>query len=250
MGIQVRSHSIRPALTIALALVAGLLVFVAQAAAAPPAPVTRAWGPAVPDARERRLRRPPLQPRLDLSHRRAAPDGQRRGHHDRSGGQSLSSFSLDFADGTVSDVDVDRRNADFVLEGGELVVTPARALSRARSFPRQGRVHGRPRRAGGHARSRWFTTVDGSVTAGQPDLGYTIYPVNDHPADKATYTIKVDALRALPRVASGVLRGTALRPAGRLAVRDGRADGLRAHPGCRGRPTRDRPWPNPRCRHS
>ena len=36
MGIQVRSHSIRPALTIALALVAGLLVFVAQAAAAPP----------------------------------------------------------------------------------------------------------------------------------------------------------------------------------------------------------------------
>ena len=38
----------------------------------------------------------------------------------------------------------------------------------------------------------WFTTVDGSVTAGQPDQSHTIYPVNDHPADKASYTIRFD----------------------------------------------------------
>jgi hypothetical protein len=38
MGIQVRSHSIRHALTIALALMAGLFIWGVQAAAAPPRP--------------------------------------------------------------------------------------------------------------------------------------------------------------------------------------------------------------------
>ena len=32
----------------------------------------------------------------------------------------------------------------------------------------------------------------GSVTAGQPDFGHDFYPVNDHPADKASYDISFD----------------------------------------------------------
>jgi aminopeptidase N len=45
------------------------------------------------------------------------------------------------------------------------------------------------------------------VTAGQPDLGHTIYPVNDHPADKATYTIELDVPEGVTAVASGELLG-------------------------------------------
>ena len=49
----------------------------------------------------------------------------------------------------------------------------------------------------------WFTTEDGSVTAGQPDQGHTIYPVNDHPVDKATYTFLLDVPEGVTAVASG-----------------------------------------------
>ena len=52
----------------------------------------------------------------------------------------------------------------------------------------------------------WFTTVDGSVTAGQPDRSHTIYPVNDHPADKASYTIRLDVPEGVTAVANGELR--------------------------------------------
>jgi hypothetical protein len=42
--------------------------------------------------------------------------------------QSLSRFNLDFADGSVSDVDVNGRDAEFALEDEELVITPARSI--------------------------------------------------------------------------------------------------------------------------
>ena len=59
----------------------------------------------------------------------------------------------------------------------------------------------------------WFTTVDGSVTAGQPDQSNTIYPVNDHPADKASYTIKLDVPDGVTAVANGELRSRSTRSA-------------------------------------
>ena len=51
----------------------------------------------------------------------------------------------------------------------------------------------------------WFTTQDGSVTAGQPDRAHEIYPVNDHPADKATYTFLIDVPEGTTAAANGVL---------------------------------------------
>ena len=51
----------------------------------------------------------------------------------------------------------------------------------------------------------WFSTQDGSVTAGQPDRAHEIYPVNDHTADKATYTFLIDVPAGTTAAANGVL---------------------------------------------
>ena len=48
--------------------------------------------------------------------------------------QSLSRFDLDFSGDTVGAVRVDGRSADFERAGQELVVTPAHAIKRGRTF--------------------------------------------------------------------------------------------------------------------
>ena len=122
--------------------------------------------------------------------------------------QSLSSFNLDYANGTVSAVEVNGRDAAYVQDGEELVITPGRAIRKGRRFVVKVDFVGGP---DGPAVDDpfpygWFTTLDGSVTAGQPDKGHWIYPVNDHPVDKATYTIRLDVPEGVTAVASGVLR--------------------------------------------
>lgn len=122
--------------------------------------------------------------------------------------QSLSSFNLDYANGTVSAVQVNGRDAAHVQDGEELVITPGRAIRKGRRFVVKVDFVGGPDVpvVDDPFPYGWFTTVDGSVTAGQPDRGHWIYPVNDHPVDKATYTIKLDVPEGLTAVASGVLR--------------------------------------------
>ena len=51
----------------------------------------------------------------------------------------------------------------------------------------------------------WFTVNGGSVTAGQPNFSHAIYPVNDHPADKASYDIRFDVPEGTTAVGNGEL---------------------------------------------
>ena len=53
------------------------------------------------------------------------------------------------------------------------------------------------------------------MTAGQPDAAHTIYPVNDHPADKASYSIRLDVPQGITAVANGELRSSSTRAGGR-----------------------------------
>jgi aminopeptidase N len=46
---------------------------------------------------------------------------------------------------------------------------------------------------------------DGGVAIGEPDVAAAWFPVNDHPRDKATYTIRITAPSALSALANGVL---------------------------------------------
>jgi aminopeptidase N len=127
--------------------------------------------------------------------------------------QSLSRFDLDFSGDTVGAVRVDGHSADFERVGQELVVTPAQAIKRGRTFEVVVRFVSGPFTPApdNTIPFGWFTTVDGSVTAGQPDQSNRIYPVNDHPADKASYTIKLDVPAGVTAVANGELRSRSTR---------------------------------------
>ena len=52
--------------------------------------------------------------------------------------------------------------------------------------------------------SALYITPDGSATAPQPDLAHLVYPCNDHPSDKATFTFEFDVPAGTKAVANGV----------------------------------------------
>ena len=53
--------------------------------------------------------------------------------------------------------------------------------------------------------SAFFVTPDGSATAPQPDQAHRIFPSNDHPRDKASFTFRFDVPAGTDAVANGVL---------------------------------------------
>jgi aminopeptidase N len=124
--------------------------------------------------------------------------------------RALSRFNLDFAGDSVSSVRVDGRTAGWRVAGGDIVITPQRALAagrplRIRVAYRSGPLglnSGGPR---ANLAGAWFLTPGGSVTAGQPDLARRIFPANDHPSDKARYDFTLDVPAGLTAVANGKL---------------------------------------------
>ena len=75
----------------------------------------------------------------------------------------------------------------------------------------------------------FFVHEDGSATAGQPFYMHYVYPSNDHPRDKASFTFRFD----VPAGTTAVANGVAARPldpqgADDMALRAAPADGDRA----------------------
>lgn len=121
--------------------------------------------------------------------------------------RALTSFHLDLRRLRASSVRVDGQPARFRQAGGELVVTPARALAtgeRAVVRVRYAGRTGRPQDSTG-ALYGWVTTSDGAVVANEPDGASTWFPANDHPTDKATYRFSVRVPRGTTAVANGLL---------------------------------------------
>jgi aminopeptidase N len=121
--------------------------------------------------------------------------------------QSLSRFNLDFAGDSVESVRVNGSRANWTRAGEELVITPRRPIRDHRRFVARveftsGPYTPTPEQEG--LPFGWFTTLDGSVTAGQPDRSHEIYPVNDHPADKATYSFRLNVPQGVAAFANGV----------------------------------------------
>jgi aminopeptidase N len=127
--------------------------------------------------------------------------------------QALSAFNLDFDGDAVSSVTVEGAAAAFSLQGEELVITPAEPIRAGKRFTVTVQYTSGPYLYTpdfdnfpiGILPFGWFSTQDGSVTAGQPDRSHEIYPVNDHVADKATYTFMIDVPEGTTVAANGVL---------------------------------------------
>ncbi|WP_406441918.1 M1 family metallopeptidase [Streptomyces sp. NBC_01613] len=115
----------------------------------------------------------------------------------------LDHLNLDFAHGKVESVKVDGEPATFAGAGEDLVVTPRRALP-AGSWTRIVVRHtSDPVPAKGQD-GGWVRTADGLAMANQADAAHLVFPCNDHPSDKAMFTIRITAPNGYTAVANGL----------------------------------------------
>jgi len=120
--------------------------------------------------------------------------------------QDLSRFDLDFAHLTASAVTVDGRAARARADGDELVVTPPAGLVKGHRFTAAVTYAGVPQPLRNKALGvgGWLRTADGGFALGQPESASTWYPVNDHPADKATWRLAMTVPDGLAAISNGV----------------------------------------------
>ncbi|MFC8453760.1 M1 family metallopeptidase [Kitasatospora sp. NPDC057223] len=164
--------------------------------------------------------------------------------------EALPRFELDALGLAVHGVRVDGRPAGFALHDEKLTVTPEREVRRGATMTVTVEYSADPRARLPH--TAWIPTADGFAIAGQPKSAHTVFPCNDHPADKAAVTVRITAPSRTLGVAGGTLTETAERD-GRTTrtyvSRDPMATELvqvsvgdyvvREHPGPGGLPLRD-----------
>lgn len=134
--------------------------------------------------------------------------------------EKLASFTLDFAGDGFGAITVNGRATAAEQADEDIVITPTAPIKAGASFsvvvPFAAHIFtpapDDPFPFG------WFATVDGSVTAFQPNVGHLSYPVNDHPSDKATYAFHVDVLTGVNAVANGVATTRAVRAGARCTA--------------------------------
>ena len=123
---------------------------------------------------------------------------------------NLTRFNLDFTGLTTKSLTIDGASATFEQgTDGELVVTPPANIASGTTFITVVSYAGVPAGFSDPAlgETGFLTTAEGAIAIGEPEVASTWFPVNDHPRDKATYTIKVSAPTALAALSNGVLQG-------------------------------------------
>lgn len=115
----------------------------------------------------------------------------------------LEHVNLDFAHGTVRSVEVNGAPAAFTGAGEDLVLTPRAELPENSAVRITVRHTSDPTYAEGKD-GGWVRTADGLAMANQADAAHLVFPCNDHPSDKALFTIRVTAPRGHTAVANGL----------------------------------------------
>ncbi|MFF4572661.1 M1 family metallopeptidase [Streptomyces sp. NPDC001410] len=126
--------------------------------------------------------------------------------------QNLSSFDLDLQQLEITKIEVDGRRAQLTRDGDEVTVTPRGTLAKGREFTVTVTYGGIPEPLGGPivfgSKYGWMKTADGVFVACEPNAASTWFPSSDHPADKATYDIRIKAPKGLTGVSNGRLVST------------------------------------------
>lgn len=121
--------------------------------------------------------------------------------------QHLSRFNLDFLGPLqIQSLTVNGRPAAFQRTGAqELEITPPSGLRSGTPFTVRVAYSGVPERINDATlgESGWIDNPDGAVMLNQPFGAATVYPVNDSPQDKATYTFTLTAPSTLTTLANG-----------------------------------------------
>ena len=123
--------------------------------------------------------------------------------------EKLDSLNLDFVGCQVSKVEVNGESARFDRHENKLHVEPQSPLAAGQDFQVKVDYHGSPqafKSEAGDFTVGWknhegqFITVDS-----QPDGAQSWFPNNNHPLDKATYSIAVDVPKPFVAAANGTL---------------------------------------------
>jgi aminopeptidase N len=105
-------------------------------------------------------------------------------------------------------VTVDRVAATSTTDGDELVITPATPLRSGQPFTVTVAYGGVPvpyQEPGLGEVGFLASAQHGVIAVGEPEVAASWFPVNDHPSDKATYTIAIAAPDGLSALSNGVL---------------------------------------------
>ncbi|WP_329333954.1 M1 family metallopeptidase [Streptomyces sp. NBC_00663] len=119
---------------------------------------------------------------------------------------SLDRVNLDFAHGKVESVEVDGKPATFAGADEDLVVTPEEELPSG-SWMRITVKHTSDPVSSDDRDGGWVRTKDGLAMANQADAAHLVFPCNDHPSDKAMFTIRITAPDGYTAVANGLPTG-------------------------------------------
>lgn len=122
--------------------------------------------------------------------------------------ESLSRFNLDLRL-PASAATVNDQPAQIHQDGGELQVTPAVPVQAGVPMTVRVDYAGVPSAIPGEpgVPSPWVRTADGAVAVGEPDIAAWWYPSNDHPSDKAAFTITAIVPSGLQVISNGALLG-------------------------------------------
>ncbi len=121
--------------------------------------------------------------------------------------KDLSRFNLDFKGLNLSSITVNGAGARWKRRRGhELLITPRQGLRKGGAFSVVASYAGTPKLLKGPlGEGGVFRTDDGALILGQPQVAATWFPVNDHPSDKATYTIRLRVPAGLEAISNGRL---------------------------------------------
>ena len=125
--------------------------------------------------------------------------------------QGLSSFNLDFLGPEIQGVTVDGKGAAFERDGGELVITPADPIASGATFRVRVEYNGQPNPVPDPAVPfipqgiGWQRTPSSVVVLSEPSGTRGWVPCNDHPVDKATWSIAITVDEPWVAAANGLL---------------------------------------------
>ncbi|HEX2281732.1 MAG TPA: hypothetical protein VHG52_08215, partial [Thermomicrobiales bacterium] len=150
----------------------------------------------------------------------------------------LCAFNLDFLGLEIDAITVDGQPAAFTRQSGELTIDPRTPLAAGSRFTTEIAYHGTPigqdapmvvsligeilgailRGVAGEQKpdpeegeqygSGWWHGREEIFIAGEPAGAESWFPVNGHPADKATYTLRLTVPEPYAVVANGILTET------------------------------------------
>lgn len=123
--------------------------------------------------------------------------------------QNLSAFTLDLEGLTVERIEVNEQFANFQHRGRKLTITPQTPIDNQQHFTVQVYYSGVPQpdlNSGAGTPRGWVRGQSGVFVVSEPSGAGTWFPCNDHPTDKATFSLRMTTPAKYTVAASGLLQ--------------------------------------------